>query len=93
VHMLLLAGVSVGFALSVLTANNFHSEKAFTSGVNQWVCNEMKSDRCKNLIAQASDLPQRGGQWYYEGRSVSSSSQSWWNRSWAGVSKFFRRFF
>jgi hypothetical protein len=69
-HMLLLVGVSVGFALSVLTANNFHSEKAFTSSVNQVMYNEMK---------KASDLPQMGGQWYYEGGSVSSSSQSGWN--------------
>jgi hypothetical protein len=92
-HMLLLIGVSVGFALSVLTSNNFYSEKVFTSSVNQVVCNEMKSDGCRNLIAQASDLPQMGGQWYYEGRSVSSSSQSWWNRLWAGISNFFRRFF
>jgi len=33
-HMLLLVGVSVGFALSVLTSNNFYSEKSFTSSVN-----------------------------------------------------------
>ncbi len=61
-HMLLLIGVSVGFALSVLTSNNFYSEKTFTSSVNQWECNEMKSERCKNLPAKASDLPLNGGQ-------------------------------
>ena len=33
-HMLLLIGVSIGFALSVLTHNNFYSEKTFTSSVN-----------------------------------------------------------
>jgi hypothetical protein len=33
-HMLLLVGISVGFALSVLTSNNFYAEKAFTSSVN-----------------------------------------------------------
>jgi hypothetical protein len=33
-HMLLLIGVSLGFALSVLTSNNFYSEKTFTSSVN-----------------------------------------------------------
>ncbi len=95
-HMLLLIGVSVGFALSVLTSNNFYSEKVFTSSVNQVVCNEMKSDGCRNLIARTSDLPQMGGQWYYEGRSVSSSSpssRSGWNRLLAGISNFFGRFF
>jgi len=45
VHMLLLIGVSVGFALSVLTPNSFYSEKVFTSSVNQVMCNEMKSGR------------------------------------------------
>jgi hypothetical protein len=32
--MLLLVGVSIGFALSVLTVNNFYANKAFTAGVN-----------------------------------------------------------
>jgi hypothetical protein len=60
-HMLLLIGVSVGFALSVLTSNNFYSERTFTSSANQWICNEMKNKGCQ--IAQASnDLPWNGGQ-------------------------------
>jgi ABC-type phosphate/phosphonate transport system permease subunit len=33
-HMLLLVGVSVGLVLSTLTANNFYSEKTFTSSAN-----------------------------------------------------------
>ncbi len=93
-HMLLLIGVSVGFALSVLTSNNFYSEKVFTSSVNQWECNEMKSERCKSITAQASDLPRSGGQryYYYESTGGSSSNQSFWNRLWNAVSNFFRRF-
>jgi hypothetical protein len=71
-HMLLLIGVSVGFALSVLTSNNFYSERTFTSSANQWMCNEMKGEKsegCKNLIARASnDLPWNGGQWYNGGQ-------------------------
>jgi len=58
-HMLLLIGVSVGFALSVLTHNNFYSEKTFTSSANQW-----KNEGRRNLIAQASNnLPWNVGQW------------------------------
>ncbi|NAZ06782.1 MAG: hypothetical protein GU344_02310 [Thermocrinis sp.] len=79
-HMLLLIGVSVGFALSVLTSNNFYSERTFTSSANQWICNEMKGDNgmkskgCQ--IAQASnDLPWNGGQWY-NGGGVSSGQRS-----------------
>jgi hypothetical protein len=71
--MLLLIGVSVGFALSVLTSNNFYSEKAFTSSLNQWECIEMKSKRCKNLITQASALPLNKGQWYYGSTGGSSA--------------------
>jgi hypothetical protein len=56
-HMLLLVGISVGFALSVLTTNNFYAEKSFTSSVNQVACNEMKSNSCNNLIARAPALP------------------------------------
>ncbi len=92
-HMMLLIGVSVGFALSVLTSNNFYSEKVFTSSVNQWECNEMKSERCKNLTAQASDLPWSMGQWYYGSTGGSSSNQRFGNRLWNAVSNFFRRFF
>ena len=33
-NMLLLVGVSVGFAVSLLTSNNFYSEKTFTSSAN-----------------------------------------------------------
>jgi hypothetical protein len=66
-HMLLLVGISVGFALSVLTSNNFYAEKSFTSSVNHVVCNEMKSDSCNNLIARASDLPWNGWQSYNGG--------------------------
>ena len=92
-HMLLLIGVSVGFVLSVLTSNNFYSEKTFTSSVNQWVCNEMKSEGCQNQIAQASnDLPWNGGQWYSEG-GVSSGQRSrgLFARIFNAVSNFFRR--
>jgi uncharacterized protein (DUF111 family) len=53
-HMLLLVGISVGFALSVLTTNNFYAERSFTSSVNQAVCNEMKSESCQKLIARTS---------------------------------------
>ncbi len=44
-HMLLLIGVFVGFALSVLTLNNFYAEKAFTSSANQWMCNEVNNKK------------------------------------------------
>uniref|UniRef100_A0A7C5WZB1 Uncharacterized protein n=1 Tax=Thermocrinis ruber TaxID=75906 RepID=A0A7C5WZB1_9AQUI len=60
-HMLLLIGVSVGFALSVLTANNFYSERTFTSSANQWMCNEAKAvsgekgKGCESLIARSFD--------------------------------------
>ncbi len=33
-HMLLLIGVSVGFALNVLASNNFYSEKTFISSAH-----------------------------------------------------------
>jgi hypothetical protein len=33
-NMLLLVGVSIGFALSVLTANNFYTNKTFTASAN-----------------------------------------------------------
>jgi len=89
-HMLLLIGVSVGFALSVLTSNNFYSEKVFTSSVNQVMCNEMKSAGCQNLVAQVSDLPWNGG--YVAGKG-SSGRQSLWNSLWNSVSGFFSRFF
>lgn len=99
-HMLLLIGVSVGFALSVLTSNNFYSEKTFTSSVNQVMCNEMKSEHCQNLIAQASDLPLNGG---YVGRNGSSGRKSsrdlvdiverFFNRLFNPISSFFGRFF
>jgi hypothetical protein len=56
-HMLLLVGVSVGFALSVLTSNNFYSEKSFTSSVNQWE----RSRKC-NTQNDASPTTQNGGQ-------------------------------
>ncbi len=92
-HMLLLIGVSVGFALSVLTSNNFYAERVFTSSVNQWECIEMKSERCKNLTAQASDLPWSGGQQFHGSTGGSSSNQSFWNRLWNAVSNFFRHFF
>jgi hypothetical protein len=77
-HMLLLTGVSVGFVLSVLTSNNFYSEKVFSSSVNQWVCNEMKNNGCTGLIAHVSDQQWAwgGGQWYYGGGSGTSSEQS-----------------
>jgi hypothetical protein len=56
-HMLLLIGISVGFALSALTSNNFYSEKVFTASVNQWVYDEAKDiggEGREDLIAQAS---------------------------------------
>jgi len=63
-HMLLLVGVSVGFALSVLTSNNFHSEKTFTSSVNQWVYNEVRSKECTVSTPQGgtNTTTQNGGQ-------------------------------
>jgi hypothetical protein len=101
--MLLLIGVSVGFALSVLTSNNFYSEKTFTSSVNQWVCNNMGSDGCKNLITQVSDqqLAWDGTQSYYGGGSGGSSNQNLWDSSvenffvglWNVISSFFGRLF
>lgn len=54
-HMLLLVGISVGFALSLLTSNNFYAERSFTSSVNQVACNEMKSESCQKLIARVSN--------------------------------------
>jgi hypothetical protein len=33
-NMLLLVGVSIGFALSVLTVNNFYANKTFTASTN-----------------------------------------------------------
>jgi hypothetical protein len=91
--MLLLIGISVGFALSVLTSNNFYSEKAFTSSANQWLCNEMKGEGCPKLIARASDLPLNGWQ-SQNGSGIGSSSRpSFWERVWSGISNFFRRFF
>jgi hypothetical protein len=93
-HMLLLVGVSVVFALSVLTANNFYAEKAFTSSVNHVVCNEMESKSCQNLIAQASGSQgvQAGGPLSSYGK-ISSKEQSLWDRLWSSISKFFRRLF
>ncbi len=102
-NMLLLVGVSVGFALSVLASNNFYSEKVFTSSVNQVMCNEMKSDGCKNLIAQVPDLPLNGGQWSNGGGSGSSVGQqsrdlvdiveSFFDSVVNAISNFFRRLF
>lgn len=101
-HMLLLIGVSIGFALSVLTHNNFYSEKTFTSSANQWMCNEMKNEGCQNLIAQASNnLPWNGGQWY-NGGGVSSGQrsrdlvdivESFFDRIFNAISNFFRWLF
>ena len=88
-HMLLLIGVSVGFALSVLTFNNFHAEKSFTSSVNHWECNVMKAERCEKQIARDSDPSWNRDWWYYEGKSESLSRESFWER----VRNFFRRLF
>jgi hypothetical protein len=49
-HMLLLVGVSVGFALSTLTLNNFYSEKVFTSSVNKWVGNKVGDGSFQQMI-------------------------------------------
>ena len=104
-HMLLLIGVSVGFALSVLTSNNFYSEKTFTSSANQWMCNEMKGEKsegCKNLIAQASDNPLwNGGQWDNGGgvsggqrsRDLVDIVESFFDRILNAISNFFRWLF
>jgi len=73
-HMLLLIGVSVGFALSVLTHNNFYSEKTFTSSANQW-----KNEGCQNLIARAfNNLPRNVDQRYNEGRVSSGQRATCW---------------
>jgi hypothetical protein len=80
-HMLLLIGISVGFALSVLTSNNFYAERSFTSSVNHVVCNEMERKSCQNLIAQASGSQgvQAGGPLSSYGR-ISSKEQSFFRR-------------
>ena len=101
-HMLLLIGVSVGFVLSVLTSNNFYSEKTFISSANQWICNEMKGEKtkgCQDLIAQASasdglpwnvDVDRR-----HKGDRVSSGQRSRnpISRLFKAISKFFRGLF
>jgi len=106
-HMLLLIGVSVGFALSVLTSNNFYSEKTFTSSANQWICNEMKGKKtkgCRDLIAQASasnDLLWDVDRWRERGRVSSGQRsrdlvdivESFFDRILNAVSNFFRRLF
>ncbi len=99
-HMLLLIGISVGFALSVLTSNNFYAEKVFTSSVNHWECIEMKNERCKNLIARASDLPWSGGYVGGSGGSVGQQSrdlvdivESFFDSVFNAISNIFRHFF
>jgi hypothetical protein len=54
VHMILLIGVSVGFALSTLTSNNFYSKKVFTSSANQWVGKEVQEGRFRQMINKAT---------------------------------------
>jgi hypothetical protein len=89
--MLLLIGVSVGLALSLLTSNNFYSEKTFTSSANHALCNEIKREGCPRLIAQASDLPLNGWQSHNGGGIGSSRRQSFWGRMWGGISNFWER--
>jgi hypothetical protein len=101
--MLLLIGVSVGFALSVLTSNNFYAEKIFTSSANQWECVEMKSERCKNLIARITDqqMPWNGRQWYYSSGSSSGKGsrdlidivESFFDSVFNAISNIFGRLF
>jgi hypothetical protein len=54
-HMVLLVGVSVGFALNTLTSNNFYAEKVFTSSVNQWVCNELRNGEYTGKLRNGQD--------------------------------------
>jgi hypothetical protein len=99
-HMLLLVGVSVAFALSTLTSNNFYSEKVFTSSANQWVCNELRNGKdagkCPNLIAQApySQRDLGGIQSYYgSGNSRSRGLVGTVERFFSGISRIFRTLF
>ncbi len=51
-NMLLLVGVSVGFALSVLTSNNFYSEKTFISSAHS------TEKRLSKTLTPPNNLPQ-----------------------------------
>jgi hypothetical protein len=53
-NMVLLVGVSVGFAVSVLTANNFYSEKAFVSSTHS---TEKRVSKTMNKILTRLDRP------------------------------------
>jgi hypothetical protein len=92
-NMLLLVGISVGFALSLLTSNNFYAERSFTSSVNQVACNEMKSESCQKLIARVSNSQGVRA----EGLLSSYGSQSLGRQRFLGrfldrISNFFGRF-
>ena len=51
-NMVLLVGVSVGFAVSVLTANNFYSEKTFVSSTHS------TEKRLSKVLTRPSNPPQ-----------------------------------